>query len=236
MNQQAAGYKARLLKTHFKSEWQLYALTIIPLAFLLLFYYGPMGGLIIAFKDFKIARGFWGSEWVGFDVFQKLFAHREFIPALRNTLLLNLLDLVLGFPMPIILAVFLNEVRVRWYKKLTQTLLYLPYFLSWIIIGALAYQLFGLSNGLVNNLIESMGGARVPFIQEDTHWLFTYVIVGVWQNMGWGTIIYLAAMTSINPELYEAATVDGATRLRQCFSITIPCIRSTIVTMLIMNL
>jgi len=221
---------------NLRLDWQLYALVFLPMAFVLLFKFGPMFGLIIAFKDYKIARGFWGSSWVGFKIFQDIFSHRLFIPALRNTLLLNVLDLVLGFPTPILLALLLNEVNSKWFKRTSQTLLYLPHFLSWVIIGALAYQLFSVNTGMVNNLIESMGGKRFPFLTTDVPWLVSYVLIGMWQNMGWGTIVYLASIAGINPELYEAATVDGAGRFRQCFSVTLPCIRSTIVVLLIMNL
>lgn len=219
-----------------KRDWQLYALLVIPFVFVIIFKYLPYGGLVIAFKNFKISKGFWGSDWVGFDIFTKVFNHRNFVPALRNTLLLNILDLVFGFPMPIILALLLNEVRNKWFKKVSQTLLYLPHFLSWIIIGALGYQLFGLNSGVINNIIEFMGNNRIPFLQEDAWWLVTYVVIGVWQTMGWGTIIYLAAITSVNSELYEAARVDGAGRWKQCIHVTLPCIRSTIVILLIMNL
>lgn len=219
-----------------KRDWQLYALLVIPFVFVIIFKYLPYGGLVIAFKNFKIVKGFWGSDWVGFDIFAKVFNHRNFVPALRNTLLLNILDLVFGFPMPIILALLLNEVRNKWFKKVSQTLLYLPHFLSWIIIGALGYQLFGLNSGVINNIIEFMGNNRIPFLQEDAWWLVTYVVIGVWQTMGWGTIIYLAAITSVNSELYEAARVDGAGRWKQCIHVTLPCIRSTIVILLIMNL
>ena len=164
-----------------------------------------------------------------------MFKTRDFTKALRNTLLLNVLDLVFGFPMPIILALMLNEVRVLAYKKVSQTLLYLPHFLSWVIIGAIAYQLFSLT-GIVNTLIERLGGTAIPFLQKDFNWLVSYVVIGVWQTMGWGTIVYLAAITSINPELYEAAVVDGANRWQQMLNVTLPCIRATIVTLLIMNL
>jgi putative aldouronate transport system permease protein len=221
---------------NLRSEWQLYALVFLPMAFVLLFKFGPMFGLIIAFKEYRIARGFWGSSWVGFKIFQDVFSHRLFVPALRNTLLLNVMDLVMGFPMPIVLALLLNEVTSGWFKRGAQTLLYLPHFLSWVIIGALAYQLFSVNTGMINNLIEGMGGRRFPFLTKDVPWLVSYVLIGMWQNMGWGTIIYLASIAGINPELYEAATVDGAGRFRQCFSVTLPCIRSTIVVLLIMNL
>jgi putative aldouronate transport system permease protein len=221
---------------YLRRDWQLYALVFLPMAFVALFKFGPMFGLIIAFKEYRIARGFWGSPWVGFKIFQDIFSHRLFIPALRNTLLLNVLDLVLGFPTPILLALLLNEVNSKLFKRTSQTLLYLPHFLSWVIIGALAYQLFSVNTGMVNNLIENMGGKRFPFLTTDVPWLVSYVLIGMWQNMGWGTIVYLASIAGINPELYEAATVDGAGRFRQCFSVTLPCIRSTIVVLLIMNL
>jgi ABC-type polysaccharide transport system, permease component len=220
----------------FKRDWQLYALLVIPMIFVIIFKFFPYSGLLISFKDYKVVRGFWGSDWVGLDVFRKVFSHRNFLPALRNTLLLNVLDLIFSFPMPIILALLLNEVKNKYFKRVSQTLLYLPHFLSWIIIGALAYQLFGLNNGVINGLIASAGNNKIPFLQEDTWWLITYILIGVWQTMGWGTIIYLAAITSVNPELYEAARMDGAGRLKQCFHVTLPCIRSTIVILLIMNL
>jgi len=221
---------------YLKGHWQLYVLLLIPLAFALLFKYGSMFGLVIAFKDYKIVKGFWDSRWVGFDVFKKVFGMRDFSLAVRNTLLLNSLTLIVGFPMPIILALLLNEIKNKYYKKVTQTLLYLPHFLSFVIIGAIAYQIFGLNSGIVNNLIENAGGTRIPFLQKDTQWLITYVLITVWQSMGWGTIVYLAAITSVNPELYEAATVDGANRFRKIWHITLPGIKATVITLLIMNL
>lgn len=209
---------------------------MLPLAFVIVFKYLPMSGLVIAFKDYKIARGFWGSEWAGMEVFQQLFAKPDFIKAVRNTLLLNVLDLIFSFTMPIILALLLNEIKSIRFKRINQTVLYLPHFLSWVIIGAIAYQLLSEGGGVVNNLIELMGGKRIPFLQQDNHWLVSYLVIGVWQSMGWGTIIYLAAMSGINPEMYEAATVDGAGRWRKVWNITLPSIRATIVTLLIMAL
>ncbi len=221
---------------YLKRDWQLYVLLILPMLHLIIFKYLAYSGLSIAFLDYKVAKGYMGSKFVGLDIFKKVFSHRNFLPALRNTLLLNVLDLVFSFPMPIILALLLNEVRVKWFKSVTQTLLYLPHFLSWVVIGALAYQLFGVNNGVINSLITSGGGSAIPFLQEDGWWLFTYVFIGVWQTMGWGTIIYLAAITNVNAELYEAAKVDGANRWQQCLHVTLPSIRSTIVVMLIMQL
>lgn len=221
---------------HLRRDYQLYLLLLIPLAFVLVFKYAPMSGLVLAFKDYKIAKGIWGSEWVGFEVFTEIFAKHDFGRAVRNTLLLNSLDLLFSFTMPIVLALLLNEVRNIRFKRINQTLLYLPHFLSWIIIGAIAYQLLSESNGVVNNVIAMMGGTRVPFLQEDFNWLISYLAIGVWQSMGWGTIIYLASISGINPELYEAATVDGAGRWRKVWNVTLPSIRTTVVTLLIMNL
>ncbi|WP_373264420.1 ABC transporter permease [Hungatella hathewayi] len=219
---------------YMKQEWQLYILVFLPLVHLLLFKYGAYTGLATAFCKYKVATGL--GDFVGFDNFIKIFKHRDFTKAVRNTLLLNVLDLVFSFPMPIILALLLNEIRVKWFKRTTQTLLYLPHFLSWVVIGSVAYQMFGVTNGVVNALITSGGHSPIPFLQDDAWWLVTYVLIGVWQTMGWGTIIYLSAITNVSPDLYEAARVDGANRLQQCIHITLPCIRSTIVIMLILQL
>lgn len=218
-----------------RSYWELYIMLMIPMAFLFIFKYGSYFGLAAAFQDYKILKGILGSKFIGFQNFIKVFGHRKFGDALRNTLLLNALDLIFSFPMPIILALLLNEMRQKAVKRVTQTLLYLPHFLSWVIVGAIAYQLLAQGSGVVNNLIESAGGKRIPFLQEDGHWLVSYVLIGVWQSMGWGTIVYLAAITSVNPELYEAAVVDGANRWKQCLHVTIPCIRPTMITLLIMR-
>lgn len=220
---------------YLKRDWMLYLLLVIPMIFLYLFFYRPMYGLTVAFKDYSITRGINESPWVGLSVFKEIFGMKDFYRAFRNTLGLNLLDLITGFPAPIILALLLNEVRVKWFKKTSQTLLYLPYFISWVIIGSIMYQLFSPQTGLVNILIRSMGGATVPFLTENWHWVVTYNLVGLWHSAGWGTIIYLAAMSGINPELYEAAIVDGAGRLRRIWHVTLPGIKSTIIVLLIIN-
>ncbi|MDF2886169.1 MAG: binding-protein-dependent transport system inner rane component [Lacrimispora sp.] len=227
--------KNRFLR-YLQRDWQLYVLMVLPMLFILVFKFLPYSGLSIAFKDYKVAKGYAGSSWVGLSIFHKVFGKRDFGQALTNTLLLNILDLVFGFPMPVILALILNEIKNRYFKSIMQTLLYLPHFLSWVIIGGIGYSLFSVSSGVVNVLINNAGHSPVPFLQENTWWLISYVFIGVWQSMGWGTIIYLAAITGVNSELYEAARVDGAGRLKQCIHVTLPCIRSTIVTLLIMNL
>jgi putative aldouronate transport system permease protein len=195
-----------------------------------------MTNIVIAFKDYNIFRGVWSSPWVGGKWFYQAFHSRDFYLALRNTLTLNFLDLIIGFPAPIILAILLNELPYRFYKKFTQTLVYLPHFLSWIIISGIAVQLFAPGGGIVNVGLSKAGLGPINFLMEKPLWIGTYVGLGVWKEMGWGTIIYLAAITGINPELYEAAEVDGAGRWRKIWHITLPSIRPTIVVLLIMNL
>lgn len=221
---------------YLKRDWQLYALMLLPMLFIIVFKYLAYTGLSVAFLDYKIGKGYAGSKFVGLEIFKKVFKHRDFTKAVVNTLLLNALDLLFSFPMPIILALLLNEIRVKWFKRVTQTLLYLPHFLSWVVIGATAYAMFATNTGVVNTLIANAGHSPIPFLQGDAWWLFSYVLIGIWQTMGWGTIIYLAAITNVNAELYEAAKVDGANRWQQCLHVTLPCIRSTIVVMLIMQL
>jgi len=224
---------------YLKRYWTLYLLMAVPLIYIIIFRYIPMTYIQIAFKKYSIVQNVWEMEWAGnhgFEFFIKAFKNRDFLYALRNTLMLNLLDLVIGFPAPIILALLLNELSFKRFKKLTQTIVYMPHFLSWIIISGLALQLFAPSNGLVNIVLNKMGFDSIPFLNEPTHWVWTYVLLGVWQSIGWNTIIYLAAITSINPELFEAAAVDGAGRFRRIWNVILPGLRPTIVTLLIMSL
>lgn len=221
-----------------KQDWQLYFLLLIPVAFVIIFKYAAYPGLRIAFMDYKPARGYSGSEWVGLEVFEKIFRDRDFGRALSNSLVFNFLDLLIGFPIPIILALLLNELRFNTFKRVSQTVLYLPHFLSWVIIASVSLTLFKPETGLINIVLRDLGVIEtgIPFLTEKWHWATTYLLIGVWQNMGWGSIIYLAAITGIDAELYEAATIDGAGRLRKIWNITLPCIRGTMITLLIMNL
>ena len=226
------------LGSYVRSNWQLYVMLVIPVAFVLLFKYAAYPGLRIAFMNYKPAKGYAGSAWVGMENFQKIFKDKDFLRALKNSLAFNFLDLILGFPVPIILALLLNELRFVRFKKVSQTVLYLPHFLSWVIIASVALSLFKPETGLVNILLRNMGAIDkgIPFLTEKWHWAATYLLIGVWQNMGWGSIIYLAAITGISPDLYEAATIDGAGRWRKIWNVTLPGIRGTMVTLLIMNL
>jgi putative aldouronate transport system permease protein len=222
--------------TYIKKTWILYLMLLLPMIFLLVFRYIPMTNIVIAFKEYNLFRGVWDSPWVGGKWFAQAFSSRDFGNALRNTLVLNLLDLVVGFPAPVILAILLNELGWRAYKKFTQTVVYLPHFLSWIIISGIATQLFAPSGGIVNIMLGRLGIGPVDFLMNNSLWIGTYVGLGVWKEMGWGTIIYLAAITGINPEIYEAAEVDGAGRWGKIWHVTLPGLRPTIVVLLIMNL
>lgn len=223
---------------YIKRYWTLYLLLLLPLTYFVVFKYIPMTYIQIAFKKYSIVENVWEMEWAnnnGFEYFIKAFSNRDFLYAVRNTLTLNLLDLVIGFPAPIILALLLNELAFKRFKRITQTIVYMPHFLSWIIIYGLALQLLA-PDGLVNLLLNKFGIESIPFLTDPTHWIFTYIFLGIWQSVGWNTIIYLAAITSINPELYEAAAVDGAGRLKKMWHITLPGIKPTIVVLLIMSL
>ncbi|KQN96341.1 ABC transporter permease [Paenibacillus sp. Leaf72] len=223
------------MRVYLRRYWQLYMLLILPVTYFLVFKYGPMYGIIIAFKDFNFFQGINGSEWIGLDAFKEVFAMSDFYKTLRNTLMLNFLDLLFSFPAPLFIAIMLYELKSAWFKKISQTILYIPHFISWVIIGGIVYQVFGTQSGMVNNFVTSLGFEAIPFLTDKSDWLITYLIVGVWQSAGWGTIIYLAALTGINRELFEAADVDGAGRLRKIWSITLPSLKPTIVTLLIIN-
>ncbi|MEK8128837.1 ABC transporter permease subunit [Paenibacillus filicis] len=218
-----------------KRDSLLYLLLLLPMAYILIFRYAPIYGVLMAFQDYNIFEGISGSEWVGLDVFKFIFEQSSFYRALTNTLVLNLLDLVAGFPAPIILAILLNEIRYARFKKVTQTILYLPHFLSWVIIGGMVYLLFS-SGGMANTVLSSIGIGKIEFLSEKTNWLIMYVAIGIWQSVGWGTIIYLASIIGINKELYEAADIDGCSRLRKIWHITLPGIKPTIIILLILQI
>ena len=230
--------KRGALKQALVRDWRLYAMLLLPIAFYLIFCYKPMLGLIIAFQKYNMFKGMWGSKWIGLENFRFVMSMPDFPVALRNTLVLNFMGLIAGFPVPIILAIMLNELKAIRFKKVSQTLLYLPHFLSWIIIGGMALQIFAPSTGIINSLLLKWGWIEksIPFLTEGIHWQITYTVVGVWQNMGWGTILYLSAITGINMELFEAARIDGANKMQQIWHVTLPGIRSTIIVLLIMNL
>lgn len=238
----------QIKRSHFSKEWMaqkkkaivrdryLYLLLLFPLAYFIIFKYGPMIGLQIAFKDYRINEGIFGSAWVGMKHFIRLFSTEDFYTILSNTIILSVSNIVFGFPMPIILAILLNEVRNMPFKRVTQSLLYMPHFISWIVLGGIITSILSPSTGVVNNIIKALGFESIYFMGDTGWWRIIYVISGIWKEAGWGTIIYLAAITGINGELYEAARIDGANKLRQMWHITLPGIRSTIAIMLIMRM
>lgn len=216
-------------------KW-LYILLLPGFLYLIMFRYIPMGGLIIAFKNYSPFIGIWDSPWVGFDQFKQFFSNNDFFKLLTNTLGISLMQLVFYFPAPIILSLFLNEVRHNGYKRVVQTLVYIPHFVSWVIVCSLTYQLFNVTDGVFNVIYKAMSGGQTFDILQNAN-TFWGLIVGqdIWRETGYGTIVFLAALSGVDQELYEAARVDGAGRWRLMWHITLPAIRSTIIMMLIMR-
>lgn len=236
LSTEAINKKRARRMNYFKQSWMLYLMLLLPMAFFILFRYVPMTNIVMAFQDFNLFKGVWDSPWVGLKWFEQTLQSRDFYNALRNTFLLNTLDLIVSFPSAIMLALLLNELAFKRYKRITQTIAYLPHFLSWIIISGMAKQLLAPQTGVVNMALSNLGIGPVDFLTDNVLWIGTYVFAGLWKDIGWNTIIFLAAITGINAELYEAAEVDGAGRLRKIWNVTLPGIRSTIVVLLIMNL
>jgi putative aldouronate transport system permease protein len=226
--------KRRKNRMYLRNNWMLYLFLLFPVAYFIIFRYAPMYGVMIAFKNYNIFQGVWASPWNNFQTFKDIFSMPDFWGAFKNTFVLNTLDMIVGFPAPILLAIVLSEIKLMWFKKSTQTILYLPHFLSWVIIGSIALQLFAPESGLVNLALNKLGVDSIPFLNDKWVWLGTYVTLGLWQGIGWNTIIYLAAIAGINVELYEAAVMDGAGRLRKIWHITLPGIKPTIIILLIL--
>ncbi len=221
---------------YLKRDWMLYLMLVLPVTYYIVFKYIPMYGVTVAFRDYNLFKGINGSPWAGMKYFNRLFKQKEFFRVVRNTLRLNLLDLLFSFPAPILLAVILAEIKSVRFRKVSQTILYLPYFLSWVVIASMVLRLFSPETGIVNIVIRRLGGSTIPFLTDNGTWIGTYVAIGVWQSAGWGSIIFMAAIAGINGELYEAAMIDGAGRLQRIIHVTLPSIRSTIVMMLILKL
>lgn len=217
-------------------NWDVYLLALPGLALLLVFRYLPMYGILIAFKDFNVLKGILGSDWIGFENFTRLIASGAFTRAVANTLILSALRIIVGMPFPILLALLMNEVRNMIFKRTVQTIVYIPHFISWVVIAGIFIDLLSPSTGLINRVIEIFGGEPV-FFMASPKWIRT-VVVGteVWKESGWGAIIYLAAIMGIDPQLYEAATIDGAGRIRQTWHVTLPALAGTFIVLLIMNM
>jgi len=224
------------LGKYFKANRSLYMMLIPGMLYLFIFNYIPMGGIVIAFQNFNVVKGIFGSEWIGLENFQYLFTSVDFYKVLRNSLLISFYKLVWGFPIPIILAILLNEVRSVKFKKFSQTALYLPYFISWVVLASIITNFLSPTDGIFNYIREMFGLEPIAFLQEPKFFRTIIVVAENWKGAGWGTIIYLAAVTGIDSQLYEAALIDGANRWQRIWHITLPGIKSTIIVMLIMRM
>lgn len=226
----------RKLFKSIAANWQIYLLILPAIVILIWFRYIPMYGLQIAFKDFSISKGITGSEWVGMKHFKELFATEEFFRVFRNTLLINVYRLIFGWPLPIILAIMIYECRYVVYKRIVQSVSYLPHFLSWVVISAIFMNILSLDTGIVNKIISLFGGKQILFLSEPRLFRSILVISDAWKNTGWSAIVYLSAISAIDPDLYEAAIIDGANRLKRIWYVTLPGIKSTMVFVVIQRI
>ena len=224
------------LLTRILHQWDLQILVIPSILFILVFSYVPMYGIIMAFQEFRLGDFPGASQWVGFKQFLSLFKDPNFGRVLRNTVVISLLKMAINFPIPIIFAVFVNELRVERFKRIAQTISYLPHFISWVVLAGIITNFLSMNDGLINDLVVAMGGEKINFLGS-SDW-FRTVIVGtnIWKEAGWGTVIYLASLSAISPEYYEAATVDGANRFQRIRHITLPGIAGTIVILLVLQI
>jgi putative aldouronate transport system permease protein len=214
----------------------LYLISLPGIAYFLIFKYIPLAGSVIAFQNYNIFKGFTGSEWIGLEHFQTMFKYPDFGRILLNTVLLGIYDLIFAFPAPIILAILLNELRMVFYKRVLQTIVYMPHFLSWVIISGIAIGILSPGTGIVNQLLQWLGIEPIYFLGENSYIRTVLIGSGIWRDSGYGTIIYLAALAGINPELYEAAEVDGAGRWKQTLAITLPSLIPTIMILFLLHI
>lgn len=225
---------SKLIKAILRN-WQLYVLITPVVLYFIIFSYWPMYGVQLAFKNFLAVKGIWGSPWVGFKHFERFFNSYHFWNLIRNTVGISIYSLAVGFPVPIILALMMNEVKSNKFRRAVQTITYAPHFLSTVVMVGMIVAFLSPSTGIVNTVIKAFGMKPIPFMTEASWFKTIYVLSGVWQNAGWGSIIYMAALAGIDPSLYEAALVDGASKLQRIRHISIPGILPTAITMLILN-
>lgn len=240
MNQKKCSKVNDSFSTFFKYIWRdryLFLFLLPGLILLIIYKYFPMAGLVLAFKEFNFSKGMFGGEWVGLYYFQFLFTkHRDFGRIVTNTFLINLYKLIFAFPFPVVIALLLNELRGLKFKRFIQTSIYLPHFVSWVIFGSIIMQFLSPSYGIINKIIELFGGESIFFMVEPKYFRSIVIVTQIWKESGWGAVIYIAAITGVDKEIYEAAIIDGANRWHRMWKITIPSIGSTIVTMLLLNL
>jgi putative aldouronate transport system permease protein len=226
-----------------KSIWRyvwynryLYLLLLPALLYYVVFHYVPLYGATIAFKEFSYTKGILGSPWVGFKHFEYLFTLDKFSQVFWNTVWISLYRLAFGFPLPLIVALLLNEAAKLAFKRTIQTVIYFPHFISWVILGGIMINFLSIENGVINNIIKVFGGNAIGFMTDETYFRSTLVFSMIWKEFGWGTIIYMAALAGVSPQLYEAAMIDGASRWQRLWHITLPCIKGTIIILLILRL
>lgn len=227
--------RANIWKRLKRDKW-LYILLLPGLLYFLVFKYAPMWGVLLAFKDYQPFIGFWKSEWVGVEHFRVFFQNPDFFMLLRNTLVLTLYNLLFFFPAPIILALLLNEIHRSFFKKTVQTMIYVPHFISMVIVASMSYVFLTTEGGAVNEMLYTLTGSKVDFLASPDWFRPLIILQTIWKECGWGTIIFLAALAGVDVEQYEAAVVDGASRWRQIWHITLPAIRSTIIILLILRM
>ena len=220
----------------FLRQWQLYAMILLPVVYILIFAYGPMFGIVVAFKDFSIRRGILGSEWIGFKYFEQFLSTPHFYNLLRNTVVLSLYSLVAGFIMPIILALALNETKNILFKKTVQMVTFFPNFISTVVMVGIILQFLNSNGGFVNNVIKLLGGETINFMGIPSMWRHIYVWSGVWQGMGYGAVIYIAALSGVDPEIIESSIIDGVSRPQRVWYIDIPSILPTVTILLILSI
>ena len=214
----------------------LYIMLIPGMFYFLLFKYFPLAGSVIAFQDYNIFKGFLDSEWVGFKWFEQFFSYPNLIRLLKNTIIISFYQIIFTFPAPILLAILLNELRMQSFKRVVQTIVYLPHFLSWTIVFGFVYTLLSIQTGFVNQAIEALGGSAVNFLQKAEYFRTIIISSGIWKEMGWSAIVFLAAIAGISPSLYEAAKIDGASRFKQFLHITLPGMTPAIMILLLLKI
>jgi putative aldouronate transport system permease protein len=226
----------RKLGSDVVRDWRLYLLAVPCVIYLVIFCYKPIGGLQIAFKDYSVFKGIDASPWVGLKQFIRFFTSYNFVVLIRNTFLLSFFGLIIGFPFTVLFAIMVNDVLHKGYQRTVQLLTYLPNFISTVIIVSMVTLMLSPSQGIVNTLIEALGGKRIYFLAKPEWFRFIYVASGIWQDTGFGSVIIVAALTGVSPELYEAAIMDGAGKLQRVFRITLPCISNTLIILLVLSM
>lgn len=227
--------KKSFLKAVNRNKY-LYMLALPGILYFLIFKYLPMWGIFLSFQNYSPFTGMFNSPWVGLDHFTRFFANPDFYILFRNTLAISLLNLTLFFPLPIIISLMLNELRIEGYKRMIQSIIYLPHFLSWVIIFSLTFLMLSQSDGMINKLLVYVGSEKYPFLTNPNIFWMLVTLQSIWKEVGWGTIIFLAAIAGVDPQLYEAAKMDGANRLRQMWHVTLPAMRTVITILLILRL